>query len=104
MYRWFGTFPNHGHTKANKRLSSHLLMHVVMLLVAFNYTKYYFNNEVYREGAVFNGGENKGLCLYRKIPVASELNITNHLSLLWYKPSVKAVSAMYSVKRFSGKI
>jgi hypothetical protein len=40
---------------------------------------------------VFNGGENKVCAYAQKFPVASELNKTIHLSLLWYKPSVKAV-------------
>jgi len=32
------------------------------------------------------------VCAYtEKFPVASELNKTSHLSLLWYKPSVKVV-------------
>jgi hypothetical protein len=45
------------------------------------------------------------VCAYtEKFPVASKLNKTSHLSLLWYKPSVKAVSVIYSVKRFSGKM
>jgi len=45
------------------------------------------------------------VCVYtEKFSVASELNISNHLSLVWYKPSVKAISVIYSVKIFTGKI
>jgi hypothetical protein len=45
------------------------------------------------------------VCAYtEQFSVASELNITNHLSLLRHKLPVKAVSVIYSVKRFSGKI
>jgi hypothetical protein len=39
-----------------------------------------------------------------KFPITSELITTKHLPLLWYKPSVNAVSVIHWVKRFSGKI
>jgi hypothetical protein len=59
----------------------------------------------YRERGQCSMEVKRMVCAYReKFPVTSEFNITKHLPLLWYKPSVNAVSVIHSVQRFSGKI
>jgi len=67
----------------------------VTLLVTFNYPKSYILTMKYREKGQYSMEVKIKVCAYtEKFPVDSELNITNHLSLLRYKPFVKAVSVI----------